>query len=370
MEARTVNDLTQLVSVFIDPIAMIMAIALVFGISSRSSPGVLWHNVRMGAMFAGAVIYSMSDPIILSDGIIFDMRGLLIGTAVALVNPVVGFTALCTGLGYRYAIGGEGVLAGFIGMLIAFCASTAWRYAVKPHVLKLWLKALTLGLFISLQSLAIFFVDQAFWASLLLNLTPYIMISNIVGAFLIIHLIEKETTFVSQAKELEQIAATDHLTGLVNRRSLELVFPSLPRVTRSGEGTAVFYFDVDNFKQINDSFGHAAGDYVLKDLASRLTSTLRPQDIFSRIGGDEFVVVLPEVRKGEGAIIAERCRQLVNKSPFVVGDALIHATISIGWTWNAQNMAFPDALQDADAALYEAKEAGRDAVHFQSSAAA
>lgn len=154
-----------------------------------------------------------------------------------------------------------------------------------------------------------------------------------------------------QAKELERLSMTDPLTGAANRRCLEHgLARDLARAERSGTGLHVAYFDVDYFKEYNDTLGHAAGDALLQALVRNWRKMLRPTDILARIGGDEFVVVLPETELEECIAVLERLRQ---RLPY-------GQTCSAGVTAVQPGDTAETLLARADQALYEAKNSGRD----------
>lgn len=115
---------------------------------------------------------------------------------------------------------------------------------------------------------------------------PFIVISSIIGALIINHLNSGELSFPSEAETSKIEATTDHLTGLVNRRGLDTIFPNLSGASSGNKGRGMLYFDIDRFKLANDSHGHAFGDEVLKQVAERVAGNLRQNDIFARVGGD------------------------------------------------------------------------------------
>jgi two-component system cell cycle response regulator len=162
------------------------------------------------------------------------------------------------------------------------------------------------------------------------------------------------------------LALTDELTGLYNRRYLFAHLDELMgRVNDDGTGAALLLFDIDHFKQVNDAHGHAAGDDVLRELAARALSTVRSVDLVARLGGEEFVVVMPETSSAIVAVVAERLRLAVANEPFIArgrGEGL-HITISIGATTAIAGGDDRDRLlKRADLALYEAKATGRNRV--------
>ncbi|WP_299210458.1 diguanylate cyclase [uncultured Tateyamaria sp.] len=170
-----------------------------------------------------------------------------------------------------------------------------------------------------------------------------------------------------------EAAVIDPLTGLHNRR---YAMPHLSRIaeraTRTGKPYAVMIADMDHFKRINDTLGHAAGDAVLVETARRLKENLRAVDLVARIGGEEFLIVLPGVGLGNARRAAKRLCQIIQNTPFEVPDrtAPVDATISIGMTvidpvngTHSTVAQKPEALLDrADKALYGAKAKGRNRV--------
>jgi two-component system cell cycle response regulator len=125
----------------------------------------------------------------------------------------------------------------------------------------------------------------------------------------------------------------------------------------------VAVIDVDFFKRINDSFGHAGGDLVLKELARRLRVTLRQRDSLGRYGGEELLVVMPGLARDDRGNLMDALRANICSTPFVIGQAELRVTVSIGVAWMESLNENPDDLiRRADAALYEAKAAGRNRV--------
>jgi two-component system cell cycle response regulator len=164
-----------------------------------------------------------------------------------------------------------------------------------------------------------------------------------------------------------ELAVTDQLTGLHNRRYMESQLDALVRraVVGGGDPVALLVIDIDHFKKVNDGFGHAVGDEVLREFAVRLASNVRAIDLPVRFGGEEFVVVMPETELEHAHRIAERIRLHVAGSPFRVmgGEELLTVTISIGVAASLRADDTPAKLiRRADEAMYEAKARGRNRV--------
>jgi two-component system, cell cycle response regulator len=158
-------------------------------------------------------------------------------------------------------------------------------------------------------------------------------------------------------------AMTDSLTGLANRRH---GFQELDRLVAASErhhrSLCVLMCDLDHFKTLNDTHGHAAGDSCLREAARRLSDAVRRDDLPVRWGGEEFLVLMPDASPEHAAEVAERIRHHVADPPFRAGDAELHVTMSVGWAMRFPGEAGADLVARADAALYEAKRRGRNAV--------
>jgi diguanylate cyclase (GGDEF)-like protein len=122
-------------------------------------------------------------------------------------------------------------------------------------------------------------------------------------------------------------------------------------------------FDIDHFKQVNDNFGHLAGDYVLKHLASVIKSRIRREDIMARYGGEEFAIILPEIEYFNAMRFAEKIRQLVERTTFLFEETVIPITISVGVGTSGEELQTMEAfIKIADDNLYKAKRSGRNCV--------
>ncbi|TGD95627.1 GGDEF domain-containing protein [Methylobacterium nonmethylotrophicum] len=162
--------------------------------------------------------------------------------------------------------------------------------------------------------------------------------------------------------ELRRLADTDPLTGaLARRRFLEVCARDWPR--RSDRPACLLMLDIDRFKLVNDSHGHAAGDAALVAFVAACRRALRPLDAVGRLGGEEFAVLLVETGPEDGAMIAERIRAAVAGSPVGTEAGPIGITVSIGLAAAEPEESLEAAMRRADAALYAAKRGGRNRVH-------
>lgn len=153
------------------------------------------------------------------------------------------------------------------------------------------------------------------------------------------------------------------MTGLPNRALLaDRLELEIARARRSERGFALLMFDLDGFKQVNDTWGHAAGDAVLTMVARRSRQSVRASDTVGRMGGDEFLAILPEATR-EGALqVAEKLREALGQ-PYLLGGPVAHLGVSVGVSHFGPHGSDAEALQRAaDAALYEAKRLGKNRI--------
>ena len=170
-----------------------------------------------------------------------------------------------------------------------------------------------------------------------------------------------EQALKASRDELEAQAHLDSLTGLANRRQFdERLTHALGRPRRQGLAVALMYMDIDHFKQVNDSYGHAAGDEVLRVFGQRLSACVRAGDLVARLGGDEFVVLIEDLSAPQSAeAIARKLIESMAES-IVVDSATLHVTTSIGIAYSMHPAVAKTLTAAADAALYAAKNAGRN----------
>lgn len=171
---------------------------------------------------------------------------------------------------------------------------------------------------------------------------------------------------LTDAKEtLRFQAAHDALTGLLNRAaSLERLAEELNRAQREGTTLAVIMADLDRFKRINDTYGHLGGDAVLKEVARRISGSVRPYDVVGRYGGEEIIIVLPACDRTGAVSFAERIRRAIDAGPVETNEGRIHVTTSLGVAIAgcSHTVDVDSVIREADRALYRAKLEGRNRV--------
>jgi len=176
-------------------------------------------------------------------------------------------------------------------------------------------------------------------------------------------IVRLHSELLAAKEELLQQTRTDPLTGVLNRRALfSIIEKELNRSLRTKQELSLSMLDIDHFKKINDTYGHMAGDEVLKEVTKRIGKAIRIYDFIGRFGGEEFVIVLPGVKESDACITFERIRSVIADEKISVKGSDIYTTVSQGvMTWDGRTNA-DELIELIDKALYQAKENGRNRV--------
>lgn len=249
------------------------------------------------------------------------------GCVLALLHPRAGTAAVS-----------RRILAGIFIIVILFVLSRMVYFALNPNAVRTVL-------------------DTAHWVNAITPLVASVL--PVIGTTAFLQLCSERI-----ARQWELAASTDHLTGLANRRTLATHGERrLQRARRDGEGIAVAVIDIDHFKRVNDQFGHAVGDVVLRHVARTIASACREGDLAARQGGEEFVAMLHGVDAASAAAMGERIRAAVQDTPVLLSTGPMPMTVSVGIAVaEAADQGLDDLLRRADVALYEAKAGGRNRV--------
>jgi diguanylate cyclase (GGDEF)-like protein len=179
---------------------------------------------------------------------------------------------------------------------------------------------------------------------------------------------ESQTRLIFERDQAVRAALVDPLTQAWNRKGMaELLPQELAHAEREGRGVALLLLDVDYFKKINDTHGHAAGDTALREVARRIRAAVRGTDVVVRYGGDEFLVFASFAAADTGPVLAERIRERVCEKPIDMGESGFSLSLTIGVASSppAVGLLSADLMGQADAALYEAKDAGRNCIRHR-----
>lgn len=204
---------------------------------------------------------------------------------------------------------------------------------------------------------------QEFTQRVLVYAIIIISFFTFIGFYLAIKYFKTTKKLNSANTKLEQIAKTDPLTELSNRREmLEKMEHEQIRFSRSRKSFVLLMSDIDAFKKINDNYGHACGDFILKSLANQMKSTARKQDITGRWGGEEFLMLLPETDLEGGFALAEKIRKDIETTSYVFGEDRITLTMTFGVSVYNRPMDIDYCIKMADEALYKGKRQGKNCV--------
>ena len=176
-------------------------------------------------------------------------------------------------------------------------------------------------------------------------------------------IVQLQSELLEAKKDMEIQSRTDPLTGVLNRRAiLSQIENELSRAKRDNAHISISMLDLDHFKKINDTFGHLAGDAVLRESTNRMEEAIRTYDAVGRFGGEEFIVVLPGAKEADAFIIADRIRIKINEKNANIDGVSIPFTISQGLATCNGELTVDELIAKADEALYRAKENGRNCV--------
>jgi diguanylate cyclase len=250
-----------------------------------------------------------------------------------------------------------------VGLIVAFLGGTGFSIItfLKLSKKKKWIYSIFFLLLVISIAFRIVLKDT----KVLFEVITIYCIGNILVSYFIFHYTEYLSETVQFYKKLKNQATKDFLTGLNNVRQFDVEFNRITELTmRKEEKLSLLYIDIDYFKKVNDTYGHNAGDIILKSLASILINTCRIFDVISRNGGEEFSILLLDCSAPHAVEIAERLRRNIEMNKFIISDKdKINITISIGIS------TYPDTtdkidwlLEHGDTALYEAKRSGRNKV--------
>lgn len=342
-------------------ISLLAMMAIAFGVVERQTWPRFVRSVVQGAVFGVGAIAAIMAPAHLGVGVMVDARGIIIGFAAAFGGWPAALVAIVIGGGYRLWLGGMGAIPGAAGIVLAGALGLSWRYFLRPRSRVEARHLVVLGLVVSCYLLAGIGMGYASVWALLSIIGPYMVSTSVVGAVLLGLFVERELRQIEREQQWKMRALTDPLTGLPNRRGFERGMAGL----RTPEASAaLMVIDLDHFKVVNDTYGHAAGDFVLQKVAMALRGALRDRDLLSRLGGEELAVLLPETDAALARLVGERLRRAIDQMEVLWEGQTIHITASFGVATAPGTLPMTDMVRQADAALYAAKHAGRNRVVF------
>ncbi len=252
--------------------------------------------------------------------------------------------------------------------LCGFSAWTLWRYGHGPFTAVSRVSAAIVWTQMCVAAYRAILTNLSYaqpWKTVDAHTDPRWLYSLAAAAFLAACMAMCEMWFlVTELQgELARQARTDPLTGALNRRSMEeAVLRETARSLRYGNALSMIVVDIDNFKQLNDARGHAAGDCALQALVRRLICMLRQQDSLARMGGEEFAILLPDTSDAAALITAERVRRMVEELDVPFETGAVKMTVCAGVAQLDPECGWEEMMRRADAAMYDAKKRGRNLI--------
>jgi diguanylate cyclase (GGDEF)-like protein len=312
----------------------------------------------------------------------------IIGSHIVLLIIMIGFFLITYRLKNRTQANTAMHVLQYLVVVVIMASGIAivtFDQLVTTNITPFLLTCIVTGAIFILRPLASFLIYAASYAAyfslLALTITdPQVLLSNRVNGITAIGVgfllslilwhynhtnIMQKRRIESQQKQLEQMAYMDPLTNLPNRRLLERIVNREFFLMRNyGHDTVIIMLDIDDFKNINDTYGHPVGDSILMQLAEMLKNNVRESDTVARFGGEEFIILMPNTSMEEGYALAERIRKRIMEKSFIVGTIELQITSSFGIASmrDSNSQTLEDYYSLADKALYLAKHSGKNRV--------
>ncbi|MEO8245240.1 MAG: diguanylate cyclase [bacterium] len=334
-------------------VGMMALCTVSYGMIQRRITTKLVRHLLFGLIMGTAAATLMFQPIMIADGFQMDGRGVFIGIAATFGGPIAAAVAAAITVLTRVAIGGGGAFLGCCVILGTAALASLWSTFRGRKYRRSLLDWCSLAAVLILPLFSIVFAPIPNRGEALLFL-----LCLTVGNLLIFgRLMEAEQRRGRRERELNSAAHTDSLTQLPNRRSF-LVETSAAEVgNRTSKG--LLLVDIDHFKKVNDTYGHDAGDEVLRIVGQKLAELTRKSDVVARFGGEEFALLVDAADETDLGNIADRVRQALDLN-VVYNKSAIALSVSIGGAFCGDRpFRFDQAYMDADKSLYHAKKAGR-----------
>ncbi|KKC32714.1 GGDEF domain-containing protein [Devosia psychrophila] len=349
----------ELVIALIHGISLLALLAICFGQVERQYWLRSLRSLVQGLIFGCGGVISMMAPARIGDGIIVDARALIVAFAAAFGGWPAALVAVAISGTYRLWLGGLGATPGAAGIAVAALLGLGWRYFLRPKTPIKARHLVVLGLVVSFYLFTGIVMGYSTMTTLIAIIAPYMVAASVFASVLLGLFVDRELNQIDREQSWKTRALTDTLTTLPNRRAFERGIAGLRLENKE---SALLILDLDHFKLVNDTHGHAAGDYVLQQVSMILRANMRNSDLLSRLGGEELAVLLPDTGTVKAQEIAERLRSAIESLDIQWESHTIKITASFGVSVAPGATPSNELFMQADAALYAAKRNGRNRV--------
>lgn len=356
------DDIGQLILALVRGMGVLALLTLAHGFVLRTLSAVVTKGVAVGIVFGLGAIFTMFDPFVLHPGVILDARGIILVLAAPFGGPTAAIVAGAAAGAFRFWLGGAGAPLGIIVILTAaatglvlgpILSKRSGGYDLGPLLL---LAVAGSGQSMLLLLLPVFVPGIDPWRMI----APH-LVTNCIGILILGHFLSADGRRQHAHRLAESQAATDPLTGVGNRRIFER---TASIVFSRHEPTALLLVDIDNFKLVNDRWGHDVGDRILRQVANAIQAAVPKNGVVARYGGEEMIVLLPGANAKDATAVAEHIRRIVDDDVFYISRTVGNVTVSVGAFVSKRPNSFEEAFVLADKALYQAKDAGRNRVEL------
>lgn len=338
---------------------IMITLTTLFGAAAGARPdlptrltGVLKH----WALTAAASLILMQFPVQFPDGVILALHAVSVALAGLYGGPLWGIGVGLPVALYRYSLGGAGAIPGMLHILLAGIVAGLLQVGgsgfSRPYHQLAWRALVTF-----LVANATILLIPQMGLQYMKQYGPIMTLLHSSGLLVCIHVLRTRFEAAEHLSHARHLAQLDHLTGLPNRRAMEA---ALSRDIR--QAGSFLLLDVDHFKRVNDTYGHAAGDAVLQEVGHLIHREVREDDLVCRYGGEEFAVLLHRCPVARAAEVADRIRKSVEAHRFDTPIGTVRVTISGGLTYVGGTHDLGAQIAQADRLLYQAKAGGRNRI--------
>lgn len=348
-------------------VGLMALLALILGSIERLNLNRTLTAVCIALAFSLGGITAMLAPAEIAPGILIDGRSIIVGAGAAFGGPIAAIIlAVIVGSFRFFALGGAGAQVGTLGICAAAVLGIGWRVFYSNHGRPELRHLIVGGAVISLHFAAIFIIPFEHALAGIQKFYPLMLLSSVFGTAVLGIMVGRERRLIESERALSLAANIDPLTGLFNRRNLDFTFAALRSTPGETQRSSLIMFDIDHFKRINDQFGHNAGDETLILFAKMLQKQAGSNASVTRMGGEEFCVLMPGASPKEAHDLANRVLEELRDERITFGENAFRVTVSAGIAELRDSDADPNfALMRADRALYHAKHSGRDCIVMQ-----